>query len=450
MAIKPFNSDDGFSVGNTSIDVIYANGDITTGNITVNNNANLGSVSNITITGGNANYVIQTDGQGNLSWANTSIASGVANGTSNISIPVANGNIQLTSNGNTTLTITPIGANITGNANISGNANVANLSTTGTANVGTLAVTGNANISGNATVANLSTTGTANVGTLAVTGNANISGNANVGNLGFGSGNITGTGNITAGNIIGSLANGTSNISIPVANGNIQLTSNGNTTLIVTPEGANVQGNFIVSKYSNLGNIGNITITGGSANYVIQTDGQGNLSWADAGGAASISNGNSNINIPVANGNIDLTSNGNTSLTVTPTGVEVQGNVNVDDGFGINSVGNVNITADGNTTLVITPEGADVQGNINVLNGFSVNGFYGNAGQFLTANGNNGFNWQSHFFTGNVPPEAPIPGDIWYYVDDTAVPPTNVLYMWIFDGTSEYFYDFLPPTFLNT
>jgi ribosomal 30S subunit maturation factor RimM len=285
MAIKAFNSDYGFSVGNTVIDVIYANGDITTGNITVNNHSNLGSVSNITITGGNANYVIQTDGQGNLSWANISVAGGIANGTSNISIPVANGNIDITSNGNTTLT--------------------------------------------------------------------------------------------------------------------------------VTPEGANVQGNFAVSKHSNLGAIGNITITGGNANYVIQTDGQGNLSWADAGGAASISNGTSNINIPVANGNIELTANGNTTLTVTSTG-------------------------------------ADIQGNINVANGFSVNGFYGNAGQFLTANGNNGFNWQSHFFTGNVPPEAPIPGDIWYYVDDTAVPPTNVLYMWIFDGTSEYFYDFLPPTFLNT
>ena len=165
-----------------------------------------------------------------------------------------------------------------------------------------------------------------------------------------------------------------------------------------------------------MGSISNITITGGNANYTIITDGQGNLSWADIAGSANISNisnGTSNVSIPVANGNI-------------------------------------NLTAGGNTSLIVTSTGANVQGNINIANGFSVNGFFGNIGQFLTANGNNGFNWQSHFFTGNIPPAAPNYGDIWYFVDDTAIPPTNVLYMWVFDGTSEYFFDFLPPNFLNT
>ena len=188
----------------------------------------------------------------------------------------------------------------------------------------------------------------------------------------------------------------------------------GNTLIdVIYANGDITTGNITVNNHSYLGNVGNITITGGNANYVIQTDGSGNLSWADVGGAATIANGTSNINIPVADGNIDL-------------------------------------TAGGNTTLIVTPTGVDVQGNINVANGFSVNGFYGNIGQFLTAYGNNGFNWQSHFFTGNVPPDFPNYGDIWYYVDETADPPTNVLYMWVFDGTSEYFYDFLPPNFLNT
>jgi hypothetical protein len=72
MAIKSFNSIAGFSVndnsGNTYI-IIDGNGDVTTANITVSNSANLGSVSNVIITGGTANYVLTTDGAGNLSWA---------------------------------------------------------------------------------------------------------------------------------------------------------------------------------------------------------------------------------------------------------------------------------------------------------------------------------------------------------------------------------------------
>ena len=273
-------------------------------------------------------------------------------------------------------------------------------------------------VTGNLTGNNLSISNLANVGTnLNVFGNIqgnNISSNGNVtGN------NLSATNNVSAGaNIIGN--NITSNNSI-IANANITANAGlyGNTLDLTTNAnilGNIVTGNITVNNRSNLGLVSNITITGGNANYVIITDGQGNLSWADIASSANISkisNGTSNINIPAANGDI-------------------------------------NLTAGGNTSLIVTSTGADVQGNINVAKGFSVNGFYGNIGQFLTANGNNGFNWQSHFFTGNIPPAAPNYGDIWYFVDDTATPPTNVLYMWVFDGTSEYFFDFLPPNFLNT
>lgn len=41
---------------------------------------------------------------------------------------------------------------------------------------------------------------------------------------------------------------------------------------------------------TNLGAVGNLTITGGSANYVLKTDGNGTLSWAaQSGGAADAS-----------------------------------------------------------------------------------------------------------------------------------------------------------------
>ena len=54
----------------------------------------------------------------------------VANGTSNVSIATTNGNVTIAAVGNTTMTVTGTGANITGTANITGNANVANIGAT--------------------------------------------------------------------------------------------------------------------------------------------------------------------------------------------------------------------------------------------------------------------------------------------------------------------------------
>jgi len=366
------------------------------GNIVVIANAQFTTPNIGTATG---NSLIVT---GNLSGNNLSI-SNLANVGTNLNVF---GNIQ--------------GNNISSNGNVSGN----NLIINNQANIGA-----NLNVSGNIQGNNISSNGNVSGNNLSISNQANIGANLNVsgniqGNNISSNGNVSGnnlsaTNNVSAGaNIIGS--NITSNNSI-IANANITANAGlyGNTLNLT--QNANILGNIVtgnitVNNDSNLGLISNITITGGNANYVIITDGQGNLSWADAGSTtiiSNISNGTSNVNIPVANGNI-------------------------------------NLTAGGNTTLIVTSTGADVQGNINVAKGFSVNGFYGNIGQFLTANGNNGFNWQSHFFTGNIPPAAPNYGDIWYFVDDTATPPTNVLYMWVFDGTSEYFFDFLPPNFLNT
>ena len=48
---------------------------------------------------------------------------------------------------------------------------------------------------------------------------------------------------------------------------------------------ASVTGNLTVSSVTDLGNVGNVKITGGVADYVLRTDGSGNLSWvAQTGG----------------------------------------------------------------------------------------------------------------------------------------------------------------------
>ena len=52
-------------------------GNVVVENLTVEGKTNLNSVGNITITGGSNNYVLRTDGNGNLTWAN--IQSEIAN-----------------------------------------------------------------------------------------------------------------------------------------------------------------------------------------------------------------------------------------------------------------------------------------------------------------------------------------------------------------------------------
>ncbi len=80
MALKKFNAVSGFSVGdNIQTDVIDANANVTANNLTVSAIANLGSISNLIITGGSAGYVIKTDGSGNLSWGQDTAAAGGSN-----------------------------------------------------------------------------------------------------------------------------------------------------------------------------------------------------------------------------------------------------------------------------------------------------------------------------------------------------------------------------------
>lgn len=51
---------------------------------------------------------------------------------------------------------------------------------------------------------------------------------------------------------------------------------------------ANITGNLTVFSVTNLGGVSNVRITGGIADYVLRTDGSGNLSWvAQTGGGGS-------------------------------------------------------------------------------------------------------------------------------------------------------------------
>jgi hypothetical protein len=118
-------------------------------------------------------------------------------------------------------------------------------------------------------------------------------------------------------------------------------------------------GNISVTSLANLGDVGNVKITGGTNGYVLQTDGTGNLSWASQGGSiAGISNGTSNVNIPAVNGNINFSSAGNANVAViTGTGVNVSGTLNITGQTNLGAVGNVVITGGANG-YVLSTDGA--------------------------------------------------------------------------------------------
>jgi len=174
--------------------------------LTVNGISNLSSVSNVKITGGSNNYVLQTDGTGNLSWVSIGQGNGIANGNSNITAGIANGNITVSIGGiSNTVIFTTTGVNVAGNLTVVGNITDSNtvsanylISTQGCVSVsqGVIAVIGN-----NAGIFNT------------LTGNINIGTEANV-TFGSPTGNVTSQGTFTAPNIVTSGTLSAQNITV--------------------------------------------------------------------------------------------------------------------------------------------------------------------------------------------------------------------------------------------
>ncbi len=132
----------------------------TLSSLSVSGVTDLNVVGNVRIGGATAGqYLRATDTAGNVEWAtlDTSI---IANGTSNVTIPSANGNVITNVNGSAIITVSGTGANVTGVVEASGNVNGNNINATNY-------ITANANA-----VANSSITGTVQVaGGIGATGN---------------------------------------------------------------------------------------------------------------------------------------------------------------------------------------------------------------------------------------------------------------------------------------
>ena len=298
-ALFPYYGSVGGAVGVRTDLTVGAGG---TGNLIANaGSATFGDVTTVKITGGTVGYVLRTDGAGNLTWVAQSGGGGgasISNGTSNVDIAASGGNVTVGVGGTANvMTITTTGANVTGTLDVTGNATVGNLNATTsviastlTSNVTTgtapLTVTSTTRVA-NLNVAYANVTDTINV-TAPGTGTGYlIFANATTGNVAeWTSAGISAdlaTNALTATTFIGILANGNSNISIPAANGNVTISAAGTSNeLVITSTGVNVAGTLQVSGQSNLGPVGNVVITGGTANQFLQTNGSGVLTWAQA------------------------------------------------------------------------------------------------------------------------------------------------------------------------
>lgn len=222
--------------------------------------------------------------------------SGVSNGTSNVRIAVADGNIELNVNGGLTANVTDDGMVMT-----NGNLDLGNVIATGvvtaTGNVagGNLTSGGVVEVTGNVIGGNLTTAGvvdaTGNVaggnlttaGVVEATGNV-IGGNITTVGVVAATGNVSG-GNVSGGNLVtanfftGTLIDGTSNVTVN-NNGNVDLVAAGNATAVITDTGANIIGTVNANGVATLGSVvtaqvtgagsGNLTLTAGSADDYVE------------------------------------------------------------------------------------------------------------------------------------------------------------------------------------
>lgn len=330
MTIKYFNVKNGLSTGNILLHASNSSvvASTFTGNIVATNSANLGAVGNLIITGGSANYVLITDGAGNLSWAAQTGGGSGSYSNANVAdyLPTYTGNVSANyfiGNGSTLTNIT--GTNVTGYVPLATAANTAaTVTTAAQPNITSVGTLSSLSVSGLITATGTGIK-TANIqdstGTITITtGYGNIAGDVGVyGNLTVGT---SGSGNVTASYFIGDgsqltgISASSSNTAATVTtNAQPNITSTGTLTSLTVSGNASFTGSNV-----SLGSVSNLHITGGTANYVLATDGAGNLSWAaqTGGGGNTSANVFANIISDTFTGNGVATTY---TLSVTPTSI---------------------------------------------------------------------------------------------------------------------------------
>jgi hypothetical protein len=354
--------------------ILYDNNGIPSGNAGFTFDpvtGNLAAPGNVTAT-----YFIGNGSQ--LTGITAASASNISNGTSNISIPTANGNIYVTvgSTGNI-ITVTSTAVDINGTLNVNGNINTANYIS------GTLTTASQPNITSVGTLSSLSVTNNGTFGNVYAN-----SGTIGAQTLKGEGGNIS---NVQGANVSGTVSSATTASTA----GTVTTNAQSNITSVGVLTGLVMAGNITpnVSNTYNLGNtdnrwnnlflsgntiyLGNASIGSDGNNVTITNPNGGQLVIAGNGTASSntIYNGNSDVSIPTANGNVNVVAAGNTTLTITGTGANVTGTLNVTANANVGNLGATGVVAttiggalttnaQSNITSVGTLTSLDVTGNI--------------------------------------------------------------------------------------
>lgn len=405
MAIKKFNAVAGLSVGeNVIFEVIDSVANVSANNLSVSATANLGSVSNVKITGGTTGYVLSTDGLGNLSWINNDAGAGGSNtqiqfnnngtlsGDANLTFDTATNTL------NTANIFLENTASLSGGNLVSANFLTGTLTTSAQPNITSLGLLTSLSIGPNSSLIMTGTSGYVRANSIqgtdgvsaifpsynGVSGAVGVTSNLTVG-IGT-SGNITANGNVTANYFIGNGSSLTSisatNINGTVANanyaafaGNVVNASQPNITSLGTLSSVTVTGNATVGGvktdnyyYAN-GQPLDFSQPGGLTGYIQFNNngdfsGSANLVWDAAnntlvatrfsGNGGGLTNLNaSNISGQVANalvaGTVYTAAQPNITSVGTLTGLNVSGtttltgNVTIDGTLANLSVGNLSV-----------------------------------------------------------------------------------------------------------
>ena len=384
MAFEPFGLVGGLTVGIPPILVIDDNGVATLNGLQVSGLSNLGPIGNVIITGGENGYFLQTDGEGNLTWA-----PGGNGGGGNGSPGGANTQVQFNDAGNFGGDAGFTYNSVTNVLSVSGNIVANNFIGSGNITIDTIVA--NSNVTADYFIGN----GSQLTGIQATSANfANFAGNVTVASQP----NITSLGTLTTLSVSGNV---TANYFL--GNGAF-LTGVGNANYTPLANFANYAGNVTVSSQPNITSLGTLTTVTVSGNANI-----GNLS------ATQFTNNlipSANITYDIGNTtrrwkDLYLSGNtiyiGNTTITATSDGISINGGTgnvtadNLTDVPAANVIGQVSnalvsstvyTNAQPNITSVGTLTSVSVTGNANVGNLLATGNIVGSnvtANQYLTA-----------------------------------------------------------------
>lgn len=380
MAIKPFNSLGGLTVGQNLVPAIDANNNASFNDVIANGNVTFNSADfNLS---GNATVAGTLGVAGAVSLSDTlTVASTTNLNYVNIASDLAVGQ-ALAVTGATTLSST---LDVSGAAHVVGQITVDGYGVfnDGAEVNGSLEVTNDLTVSGQTTLddtlavtgqtelgSTLYVSGTTTLGsTLAVTGDATLSSNLAV------------TGTQTVGGTLGVTGAATLSNTLAVS-GDTTLSSN-----------AQVGGDLTVVGQSNLGDIANVHVLGGNAGQVLKTDGNGNLFWDQIDPMAQ---GDTSIDIDNVTGYINLTVNGVENVVqVTENGLTLTGTQSVtgaaDFGSSVSVTGDTTVGGDLSTLgSISTSSNLSVTGTANVGSTLGVAGDTSIGGN-LTVGGTIGF-----------------------------------------------------------